>query len=552
MNIGLPKTGNQNAMKKIFIYTFWLLSFASPSLKAQVDSAWLRTWGNEYWNENHIVSTDNSGNIFSLGWSYYSGSNYDYATSKFDEEGNVIWSRDFSYGPGDFIDVPAFARCDASGILVTVGQVACSGYGCPVQFIKYGAGGDTLLMTTDFYYSDLLIYSVTMDDDGNFIIAGRRGSPSSGVVAKFSSDGMLLWGRETYSPTGGYCRFNDVTTDGDGNIYAAGAVDTLSHNFDVCMVKYNPDGELLWKKTWNGSNSYNDEASDIALDHYGNIYAAGTTCISSEYVSDILIMKYDNAGNLLWLHSYDGPGATTDYTVELVTDGDDAVYLTGATGLGGFNNYDYITMKHSRYGTLLWTESFGYSGLDEPQKMIIDDKANLFITGYTAMPTGGFNGVTLKYDSSGTENWVAYYDGGASSEDELYDITIDLNKDIIVAGRTYDNTASFNFLLIKYNNSISGIPVVPSGDHNLHLSATPNPFHHETMISFYLPQSSQATLTIIDINGVQVLKLLDGMQTSGNHTQAFNPVTLPAGVYFCKLATAYGFASTKLIITEKK
>lgn len=539
-------------MKKIFIHTFWVLLFVSVSLQAQVDSAWLRKWGNDYWNENHSVATDFNGNIFSLGWSYYSSSNYDYATSKFDEDGNVIWSREFSYGPGDYIDAPLFSHCDEYGNLITVGQAACSGFGCPIQLIKYGAEGDTIWMNTDFYYSDVLILSVAVDDDGNIILAGRRGSPSSGVIAKFNADGQFLWGKETFSPTGGYCRFNDVTTDANGNIYAGGAVDTLSQNFDAAVIKYSPGGDLLWKKTWNGINSYLDEVSDVALDRSGNVYAAGTTCISNEYVADILIMKYDNEGNLLWLHSYDGPGGKYDYTMDLVTDGDDAVYLTGVMGLANYNDYDYTTMKHSSHGDLLWTKNFGFAGLDEPQKMIIDEEANLFITGYAAMSPGGFNGVTLKYDSTGTEKWVAYYDGVASSEDELYDITMDYNKDIIVAGRTYDNLAGFNFLLIKYSNSISGVPVVPSGDQNLHLSVTPNPFNQVTLISFYLPYNSDVTLTITDVNGVEVMKLQSGMLTQGNHAQPFNPGALPTGVYICKLATDYGIVTSKIIIAEKK
>ena len=63
----------------------------------------------------------------------------------------------------------------------------------------------------------------------------------------------------------------------------------------------------------------------------------------------------------------------------------------------------------------------------------------------------------------------------------------------------------------------------------------PNPFNAQTIIRYYLPQSSEVTIEVYDILGHQVRTLKSDFQKSGNHQINFNAYNLATGIYFLKI-----------------
>jgi photosystem II stability/assembly factor-like uncharacterized protein len=66
----------------------------------------------------------------------------------------------------------------------------------------------------------------------------------------------------------------------------------------------------------------------------------------------------------------------------------------------------------------------------------------------------------------------------------------------------------------------------------------PNPVTHETRIRFSTSNSSQASVTIHDLLGREVAKLLDGPLEAGEHSYTWDAKMMPAGVYSIRLQTA--------------
>ena len=66
------------------------------------------------------------------------------------------------------------------------------------------------------------------------------------------------------------------------------------------------------------------------------------------------------------------------------------------------------------------------------------------------------------------------------------------------------------------------------------LSAYPNPFNPETVISYQLPVNSKVILGIYDILGREVSKLVDAEQEAGKHEVRFNGGGLASGVYIVR------------------
>lgn len=65
----------------------------------------------------------------------------------------------------------------------------------------------------------------------------------------------------------------------------------------------------------------------------------------------------------------------------------------------------------------------------------------------------------------------------------------------------------------------------------------PNPFNPETTISFDLPEFSSVTLTIYNLAGQKIAKLLESEITAGNHKITWNAADFASGIYIYKIKT---------------
>ncbi len=78
----------------------------------------------------------------------------------------------------------------------------------------------------------------------------------------------------------------------------------------------------------------------------------------------------------------------------------------------------------------------------------------------------------------------------------------------------------------------------------------PNPFNPTTNISFSLPASAHVRLTVFDVTGREVAKVLDDNCPAGFHNINFTADYLPGGLYFYQLTTP-GFSETRKMLLIK-
>jgi flagellar hook assembly protein FlgD len=83
----------------------------------------------------------------------------------------------------------------------------------------------------------------------------------------------------------------------------------------------------------------------------------------------------------------------------------------------------------------------------------------------------------------------------------------------------------------------------------------PNPVKGATTIRFELPQRTETSLKVYDVNGRLVRTLFDEVKDAGAFTVQWNGMdglgrTLPAGVYFYRLSAGEQVATRKLILTR--
>ena len=124
--------------------------------------------------------------------------------------------------------------------------------------------------------------SMAVDHEGNVLAAGVISNTGTGgdfAVVKFAPDGTLLWQQTLNGTANAADSANSVVVDHEGNVLAAGVISNTGTGGDFTVAKFAGDGTLLWRRTLNGTaNTANtaDSANSVVVDHEGNVFAAGT------------------------------------------------------------------------------------------------------------------------------------------------------------------------------------------------------------------------------------------------------------------------------------
>ncbi len=78
----------------------------------------------------------------------------------------------------------------------------------------------------------------------------------------------------------------------------------------------------------------------------------------------------------------------------------------------------------------------------------------------------------------------------------------------------------------------------------------PNPFNPMTTISYELAVNIHVTLTVTDIIGREVSRLVDGYQEAGYKTVIFDASNVASGIYFYRIQAGDFVETRKLILIK--
>ena len=155
---------------------------------------------------------------------------------------------------------------------------------------------------------------------------------------------------------------------------------------------------------WTGNNGSQNffYKNLVKTDASGNVYIAGATMNGSNNY-DILVVKYNSTGDQLWIQQYNGAGNGNDMAVGLYIDASGYVYITGTVTTA--TNVDAVTIKYNSSGTQQWLTTYNGTGgaFDTGADIITDASGNVYITGSSYNASGNADIITIKYNSSGTQ-----------------------------------------------------------------------------------------------------------------------------------------------------
>ncbi len=145
------------------------------------------------------------------------------------------------------------------------------------------------------------------------------------------------------------------TQDG-GFIIAGGKGSSGNLNSKISLLKLNSLGNLIWQKTY--GDNFGDGSSSILETNDGGYILLGSRsdCQPDENI-DVLIMKIDNQGRILWQKTYEGPHVDILHSIKAVGD---AGYLLCGFSNSFFNQtYDIWLVRIDLDANILWQKRIG-------------------------------------------------------------------------------------------------------------------------------------------------------------------------------------------------
>ena len=226
--------------------------------------------------------------------------------------------------------------------------------------------------------------------------------------------------------------------------------------FSLIVILFIFTGSVLsqvaqqWVARYNGPGNSTDAANSIAVDGSGNVYVTGMSSGSGTYY-DYCTIKYNSAGVQQWVARYNGPGNDYDVPTSIAVDGSGNVYVTGYSK-GSGTDEDYCTIKYNSSGVQQWLARYNgpVNHDDEAHSIAVDGSGNVYVTGESYGSGTYEDYCTIKYNSLGVQQWLARYNGPANDYDEARSIAVDGSGNVYVTGCSYGGGTNVDFCTIKY------------------------------------------------------------------------------------------------------
>ncbi len=275
------------------------------------------------------------------------------------------------------------------------------------------------------------------------------GTGTDYTTIKYNSAGNEDWVARYNGPVNGDDQLIAMTVDVSGNVYVTGFTLVDNYHYDCTTIKYNSVGQQQWVTSYRAPSGYAAGLA-IAVDGSANVYVAADAARPNDPNTRFCVtIKYNAAGEEEWVAEYDG-GPNHNRPVGIAVDGATNVYVAG--NIQACPDDDYLTIKYGSTGQEQWVARYNGPGndLDTCEAIAVDDLANVYVTGgsFTAT-TYGY--ATIKYNSAGQQQWVARYDQGQGSE--AHALVIDGSHNAYVTGEIRDPNTYPDYGTIKYNSA---------------------------------------------------------------------------------------------------
>jgi len=267
---------------------------------------------------------------------------------------------------------------------------------------------------------------------------GKAGSPTTDAVCG-DPNPYRQFGTNTRDEA------TSIARDASGNLYAVGYTDLGAFTgssfgeHDAFLRKYDASGSAVWTRQFGTVAS--DFAYSVAVDAQGSVYVAGNTFGDLEGTNkgsaDAFVAKYTPSGDKQWALQFGSADEEDSEVIAVDRSGNFYVAWRADRPRGTSTSH---LRKFDANASIQWTVDLG----DEVHNaaLAVDATGNVYVAGVTvgALPmqtsAGGTDAYVIKYNAAGTRQWGAQF--GTASTDAATSVAVDANGNVFVAGDTCD------------------------------------------------------------------------------------------------------------------
>jgi len=336
-----------------------------------------------------------------------------------------------SYGGENWEIGNSVQQCADEGFIVTGYTSSNEMFDFNMYLLKTDANGEPIWSKAFGGAGEETGNSVKQCVDNGFIVAGRTTSHGSTLAETYlvrtDPNGDLMWAK-TF---GGIGEGRSVQQCADNGFIVAGRISSIaSDSSDVNLIRTDADGELLWAKTYGGTDD--DQAYSVQQCSDGGFIITGYTLSYGAGNEDVYLIRTDPAGDLMWTRTFGGTEFDIGKSVQQTPDG--GFIITGYTTSFGSGFYDVFLIQTDANGDLMWAKTYGGDGFDIGHSVQQCTEGGFIVCGYTGSFSSDGKIYLLKINPAGELMWSKTY--GETSWDEGFSVQQCADGGFIVSGIT--------------------------------------------------------------------------------------------------------------------
>jgi len=452
-------------------------------------SNWINNYSDEYNNEAFFIQEDWDGNLYLAGNTYSSNNNsMDLWVAKLSKDGDIVWQKCYGNEYNEsFVSLyftednnlillgirnydPLIIKISKDGNFLWERIYFMEGYQFPVGlqviedgYLVFGTSELVFLMKIDFegnflwckkYQLEAVGGSIALGKDGSILLTGSScidGSICLTWLLKIDKNGNVILYKESYTGI----IISSIIPENDGYILAgySNPASTICFS-DLYFAKIDLKLNTIWQTFHNIKDC--DRINSAILSKDGNLIATGFSSSFSQY--DLLILKVDKMGNIIWDKLYNFNKNSYGYFINYSQDGE--YFVAGYTKekympyesnilLIKFNENGEFPLCDLVYSSPFLSYNFDVNFYDD--KVSVENVSIATSSSYLDVSYSSLKKEQICFFNYESSYWMKLYEDNIFND--FYNILISESneKSYILISNYTDKYYSYNIIFLKVN-----------------------------------------------------------------------------------------------------
>jgi hypothetical protein len=169
-------------------------------------------------------------------------------------------------------------------------------------------------------------------------------------------------------------------------------------------------GQISFQRTYGGPG--NDVGRAIIESTSGGYIIVGSTNSYYDVSTDIYLLRLDENGDYIWGRNIGSPG-TVEWGTDLIESENGEIYISGYTNNTSSGSYDGLLVKVDNAGNVIWQQTYGEDDWDFLEALAFDENNDLILIG-DSYRNGSRSGWILKANLDGNTVWEQILESSGS------------------------------------------------------------------------------------------------------------------------------------------